>query len=104
MSERSGQRHLSWYQQAGLTKVLKRNHGGHAPRRGYLAETQQATLSEYSKRGKLKIVWDAIKWVKDKYDVEYSYEGMRGVLKRLRQNKKVPRLQHKKSSENAQTA
>lgn len=104
VSERSGQRYLSWYRQGGLAEVLERKHGGHAPRPGYLTEAQKATLSAYAKKGKLKTVWDAIKWVKDEYDVDYSYEGMRGVLKRLRLNKKVPRPQHEKSDANAQTA
>ena len=104
IGERSGQRYLHWYREGGVAEVQKRQHGGHAPRKGYLTETQQAELSEYSKQGKIKTVWDAIGWVKNKYDVEYSYEGMRGVLKRLRLNKKVPRPQHEKSDENAQIA
>lgn len=104
LSERSGQRYLSWYRQGGLAEVMGRKHGGHAPRPGYLTEDQKVALSEKSKKGQLKTVWDAIKWVKDEYDVEYSYEGMRGVLKRLRLNKKVPRPQHEKSDEKAQAA
>lgn len=104
VSQRSGQRYLNWYRQGGLTEVLERYHGGHAPRPSYLTEVQKETLSEHSKKGQVKTVWDAIKWVKDEYDVEYSYEGMRGVLKRLRLNKKAPRPQHEKSDENAQIA
>lgn len=104
IGERSGQRYLNWYRQGGLAEVVGRQHGGHAPRSSFLTKAQKAALREYSKKGKVKTVWDAIKWVKDKYDIEYSYEGMRGVLKRLRLNKKVPRPQHEKSDENAQTA
>ena len=104
LSERSGQRYLSWYRQSGLVAVMGRNHGGHAPRPGFLTEAQKTALSEYSQKGQLKTVWDAIKWVKDEYGVQYSYEGMRGVLKRLRLNKKVPRPQHEKSDKKAQTA
>ena len=104
LGERSGQRYLSWYRQGGLAEVLGRQHGGHAPRPGFLTETQKAALSVYSETGKVKTVWDAIKWVKDEYDIDYSYEGMRGVLKRLRLNKKVPRPQHEKSDKNTQLA
>ena len=103
VGQRSGQRYLSWYRQGGLSEIMGRKHGGHAPRRSYLTEAQKARLSEYSQTGKMKTVWDAIKWVKEEYKVDYSYEGMRGVLKRLRLQKKVPRPQHEKSDENAQT-
>jgi transposase len=104
IGERSGQRYLDWYRQGGIAEVVRRQHGGHAPRCGFLTEAQKVALSEHSEAGTVKTVWDAIEWVKDKYGIEYSYEGMRGVLKRLRLNKKVPRPQHEKSDENAQTA
>lgn len=104
LGERSGQRYLDWYRQGGVAEVMGRQHGGHAPRRGFLTEAQKKALSEHSEAGTLKTVWDAIEWVKNKYSIEYSYEGMRGVLKRLRLNKKVPRPQHEKSDKDAQTA
>jgi transposase len=52
----------------------------------------------------MKTVWEAVAWVKEEYGIECSYEGMRGMLKRLRLHKKVPRPQHEKSDANAQTA
>jgi len=104
LAERSGQRYLSWYRTGGVAEIVGRAHGGHAPRPGFLTETQKAALSEWSKEGRMKTVWDAVAWVKEEYDIEYSYEGMRGVLKQLRLNKKVPRPQHEKSDADAQTA
>jgi transposase len=104
VAERSGQRYLSWYRAGGVAEVMGRAHGRHAPRPGFLTEAQKTALSEQSKKGSMKTVWEAIAWVKEEYGIEYSYEGMRGVLKRLRLNKKVPRPQHEKSDADAQTA
>jgi len=69
--ERSGQRYLSWYRQGGLAEVTGRQHGGPAPRSGFLTETQKTALRAYSETGNVKTVWDAIKWVKDEYNIEY---------------------------------
>lgn len=105
INERTGQRYLKWYREGGVENVLKRRHGGNRGQQAsFLTKEQQEALKAEADAGKLKTVWEGIEWVKKKYDVQYSYEGMRGVFKRLRLRKKVPRPQHIKSDVQAQDA
>jgi transposase len=105
INERTGQRYLKWYREGGVENVLKRQHGGdRGQQASFLTKEQQAALKAEADAGKLKTVWEGIEWVKKEYEVEYSYEGMRGVFKRLRLKKKVPRKQHIKSDPQAQDA
>ena len=103
VNERTGQRYLKWYREGGVENVLKRQHGGERGQQAsYLSKEQQEALKTEADAGKIKTVWEGIAWVKEKYEVEYSYEGMRGVFKRLKLKKKVPRKQHIKSDPQAQ--
>ena len=105
INERTGQRYLKWYREGGVEYVLKRRHGGDRGRQAsFLTKEQQEALKTEADAGKLKTIWEGIEWVRKKYEVEYSYEGMRGVFKRLRLKKKVPRKQHIKSDAQAQDA
>jgi transposase len=105
INERTGQRYLKWYREGGVENVLKRQQGGgRGQQASYLTEEQQAALKIEADAGKFKTVWEGIEWVKKQYQIQYSYEGMRGVFKRLRLKKKVPRKQHVKSDTQAQDA
>lgn len=104
LGERSGQRCLSWYRQGGVAEVLSHKHGGHAQQQRFLNEEQESELIERSESGQLKTVWAAVNWSKETHNVAYSYEGMRSVFKRLGLRKKVPRPQHEKSDQSAQSA
>lgn len=104
IGERSGQRYLKWYRDGGVNGLLAHKHGGHAPGKGFLTQAQQEAFKTHSESGAVKTVWDAMRWVNNQYGIEYSYEGMRGVMKRLGLSKKVPRPQHEKSDEIAQQA
>jgi transposase len=105
VNERTGQRYLKWYREGGVETVLSRQHGGaRGQQASYLSQEQQEALKTEADAGKVKTVREGIEWVKKKYAVEYSYEGMRGVFKRLRLKKKVPRPQHIKSDPQAQDA
>ena len=105
INERTGQRYLKWYREGGVENVLRRQHGGKRKQQAsFLTQEQQEALKAEADAGKLKTVWEGIEWVKKKFEVEYSYEGMRGVFKRLKLKKKVPRKQHIKSDPQAQDA
>jgi transposase len=105
VNERTGQRYLQWYRAGGVENVLNRQHGGdRGGQSGFLTQKQQEELKAEADAGKLTTVWEGIEWVKKKHEVKYSYEGMRGVFKRLRLRKKVPRKQHIKSDVQAQAA
>ena len=105
LQERTGQRYMKWYREGGWEQVLSRRHGGDKGKQHrMLDDEQQAQLKAAADAGKLKTVWEGIEWVKQQFDVSYSYEGMRSVFKRLRLKKKVPRKRHLKSDEQAQAA
>ncbi len=105
INERTGQRYLKWYREGGVSNVLNRQYGGDQGKQtGFLTKEQQEMLKAEANAGKIKTIWEGIEWVRDKYKVEYSYGGMRGVFKRMRLKKKVPRKQHIKSDAQAQDA
>lgn len=105
LQERAGQRYMQWYRAGGLEYVLSRQHGGNnGHQHSLLDNEQQKQLKAAADAGELKTIWEGIAWVKQKFNVQYSYEGMRSVFKRLRLRKKVPRKQHIKSDKQAQTA
>lgn len=105
INERTGQRYLKWYREGGVEHVLKRQNGGDRRQQAsFLTKEQQEALKAEADKGKIKTVWEGIEWVKKEHDVQYSYEGMRGLFKRLRLRKKVPRKQHIKSDDQAQAA
>jgi len=94
---------LSWYRQGGLAEVLKRvtGHGtvGAAP---LLNQQQQKALVARVKLGDFATVWEVMAWVKDRWGIVYSYEGMRSVMKRNDLRLKVPRPRSEKADPQAQ--
>ncbi len=105
VKERSGQRYVHWYRTGGLENVLSRQHGGNnGNSASFLDAEQQNQLKEAANAGELKTVWEGIEWVKRRFRVQYTYQGMRSVYKRLNLKKKVPRKQHIKSDSAAQVA
>ena len=105
INERTGQRYLKWYREGGVANVLQRQHGGkRETETGFLTQEQEEALEAEANAGKIRTIWEGIEWVRDKYKVEYSYGGMRGVFRRMGLKKKVPRKQHIKSDVQAQDA
>lgn len=105
IKERCGQRYIKTYREEGLENLLSKQHGGERSGVvGYLNSEQENALKQMADEGKLKTVWEGIEWIKKQYDIEYSYEGMRSVFKRIKLSKKVPRKQHIKSKPDAQNA
>ena len=102
-SKRSGERYINWYREGGIESVLGRTHGGQVKTStGYLTHDQEEQIKTRANQGFFKSVWDGIAWVKQEFDVDYTYSGMRSVFKRLNLKKKVPRKQHIKSDPEAQ--
>jgi len=95
------QRWVAWYREGGLGEVLRRVTGyatqGQSP---YLSPLQQRALVARVALGDFRTVWDVMEWVKARWGIVYSYEGMRSVMKRNQLSLKVPRPR----SNNAQPA
>lgn len=103
VKERCGQRYVRQYRDGGLENVLARQHGGDRGKQAkYLSAEQETQLKQAADAGELKTVWAGIEWVKQHCGIQYSYEGMRSVYKRIKLNKKVPRKQHVRSDPDAQ--
>lgn len=103
IQERVGQRYMKWYRNGGIAEVVGRKHGGSdRNQQGFLTEEQGNQLKVEADTGRIKTVWDGIEWVKEQFGIQFSYEGMRSVYKRLRLRKKVPRPQHIKSDPDEQ--
>lgn len=89
---------LAWYRNGGLSEVLRRVTGyGTVGAPAYLNRLQQKALAARVKVGDFRTVWDVMEWVKARWGIRYSYEGMRSVLKRNRCVLKVPRPQSEKA-------
>jgi transposase len=96
--ERLIQRWVAWYREGGLEEVLRRVTGhGTVGTPAYLSLLQQKALVARVKLGDFRTVWDVIAWVKARWGIGYSYEGMRSVLKRNQCTLKVPRPQSEKA-------
>jgi len=54
------------------------------------------------KLGDFATVWEVMAWVKDRWGIVYSYEGMRSVMKRNDLRLKVPRPRSEKADPQAQ--
>jgi len=103
IQERVGQRYIGWYKKEGLKAALNRCHGGdRGKNQSRLSQEEEEKLKQAANEGKLKTVWQGITWVQEKFNVSYTYEGMRSVFKRLKLKKKVPRKQHIKSDPEVQ--
>lgn len=99
------QRWVAWYRQGGLDEVSRRV-SGHGARGApaYLSDIQQRALVARVKLGDFRTVWDAIEWVKGRWGISYSYQGMYALMKRQRLGLKVPRPQSEKVSPEKQAA
>ena len=90
---------LAWYRSGGLNEVLRRVTGhGTVGVPAFLNGLQQKALAARVKVGDFRTVWDVIEWVKARWGIRYSYEGMRSVMKRNRCVLKVPRPQSEKAN------
>jgi len=99
------QRWLSWYRQGGLEEVLRRVSGHRATGvPALLNAQQQKALVARVALGDFRTVWDVKQWVKARWGVLYSYEGMRSLMKRHKLGLKVPRPQSEKGSPEKQEA
>lgn len=99
------QRWVAWYREGGLAEVLGRV-TGHASQGqpAYLTALQQKALVARVALGDFRTVWDVIEWVKARWGIFYSYEGMRSVMKRNDLGLKVPRPQSEKAQVQVQKA
>jgi transposase len=97
------QRWVSWYRHGGLVEVLQRVTGhGTQGVEAKLSAVQQKALVARVKLGDFATVWEVLDWVKARWGIMYSYEGMRSVLKRNRLGLKVPRPQSEKADRQGQ--
>jgi len=97
------QKWLAWYRTGGLDEVLRRVTGhGTIGSCAYLSHLQQKALAGRVKLGDFRTVWDVMAWVKARWGVIYTYEGMRSVMKRNECVLKVPRPQSEKANLQAQ--
>jgi transposase len=94
---------VAWYRHGGLTEVLQRIKGhGNQGRPANLAAIQQKALAAKVALGNFRNVWDAIQWVRDRWNVQYSYSGLFKRLKCLKCHLKVPRPRSVKTDIEAQ--
>lgn len=92
------QRWIAWYRCGGLSEVLHRVTGHMSQgKQPYLTVMQQKALVARVALGDFRTVWDVMEWVKGRWRIIYSYEGMRSMLKRHKLGLKVPRPQSEKA-------
>jgi transposase len=92
ISYRVIQRWIDWYRFGGLSEVLQRVTGHMSQgKQPYLTSIQQKALVARVALGDFRTVWDVMEWVKGRWGVVYSYEGLRSMLKRHKLGLKVPR-------------
>lgn len=90
---------VAWYRVSGLSEVLRRVTGhGTVGVPAQLSLLQQKALVARVKLGDFRTVWDVMAWVKARWGIRYSYEGMRSVMKRNECVLKVPRPQSEKAN------
>jgi transposase len=104
-SYRSVQQWLQWYRQGGLTEVLRRVVGHHAKgKQPYLSPLEPWALVAKVQLGEFRTVWDVMEWVRDRWGVSYTYQGMYTLLKGHRLGLKVPRPHSEKADAQQQLA
>ena len=97
--ERRIQAWVSWYRSGGLSEVLERVTGhGTVGVTSQLNPLQQKALVARVQLGDFRTVWDVQAWVEARWGIQYSYEGMRSVMKRNQLVLKVPRPQSEKAN------
>lgn len=102
---RSVQNWLKWYRQGGVREVGWRVTGYQsAGVPAHLNALQQRALAAKVERGEFRTVWDAVRWVEDRWGVRYSYHGMYAMLKRHDLHLKVPRPRSDKADPQQQEA
>lgn len=89
---------VAWYRVGGLSEVLRRITGhGTVGVSAQLTARQQKALVARVKLGDFRTVWDVMAWVEARWGIQYSYEGMRSMMKRNACVLKVPRPQSEKA-------
>jgi transposase len=102
---RTLQEWVAWYRQGGLPAVLGRVRGHHARGKApYLNAVQQRALVARVALGDFKTVGEVRQWVKDRWGIAYSYDGMHNLMQQHKLGPKVPRPQAQKASPAAQEA
>jgi transposase len=80
---RTVQQWVAWYREGGIDEVLKRLPGYRAPGSSTrLSSRQLARLRERASEGDWDSVHDAVSWVSQTWDVDYTYQGMYALLRR----------------------
>jgi transposase len=95
---RTLQEWVAWYRQGGVRAVLGHRHGGHGGQERRLSSEQEAELKTKAAAGEIRTIHAGVAWVKQSYEVDYSYWGMRWVFDRLELRPKVPRPQSPQAS------
>ena len=104
-SYRSVQQWLMWYRQGELSEVLRRVVGHHAKgKKPYLNQLQQRALVAKVQLGEFRTVWDVIEWVRGRWGVSYTYQGLYTLMKGHELGLKVPRPHSEKADVRHQTA
>lgn len=99
------ERWVSWYRTGGIEAVLKRVKGHQAkgvPSK--LTPLQQKALVARVQLGDFRTVWDVVEWVKARWKISYSYDGMYALMRRHQLNVKVPRPHSEKANVQRQEA
>ncbi len=67
---------IAWYRQGGLAEVLRHRRGGRNSQRCRLSQEKIAELKQKAAEGQFHRVQDAVDWVKERYQVTYTWSGM----------------------------
>jgi transposase len=95
---------IGWYRQGGVEEVLAHRHGGHSAQKRRLTAEQESELKGKADAGEIRSISDGMKWVQERFQVTYTYWGMRHVFHRLKLRRKVPRPRNPKASAEEQEA
>jgi transposase len=103
MCYRALQYWVAWYRVGGLAEVLRRIPGHGSGPTAKLTPIRQRALAAKVVLGLFRTVWDALQWVRDRWNIRYSYSGLHRCLQRLTCAPKVPRPQSVKADPKQQT-